>query len=184
LVLVEIVTGAMASSNSLSELQRNWLVFFVVLFPVLIFGFFCYMWRFQFWKLFRVSIIKNERTLIKIFEQMGAKPLPRLKQPWSNEEIWQADTLTGGVINQSTMHGLFVALQNKEPWHYCIGALLTWLRLPNMFGRFDVTGPQQLTSSCFPQVDPDIQVMNDPKTTAEGRDLQLERAIAELMKEN
>ena len=33
------------------------------------------------------------------------------------------------------------------------------------------------------QVDPDIQVMNDPKSTAEGRDLQLERAIAELMKE-
>jgi tricorn protease len=34
------------------------------------------------------------------------------------------------------------------------------------------------------QVDPDIQVMNDPKSTAEGRDLQLERAIQELMKEN
>lgn len=34
------------------------------------------------------------------------------------------------------------------------------------------------------QVDPDIQVMNDPKSTAQGRDLQLERAIAELMKEN
>jgi tricorn protease len=34
------------------------------------------------------------------------------------------------------------------------------------------------------QVDPDIQVMNDPKSTAEGRDLQLERAVAELMKEN
>ena len=33
------------------------------------------------------------------------------------------------------------------------------------------------------QVDPDIQVMNDPKSTAEGQDLQLERAIAELMKE-
>ena len=34
------------------------------------------------------------------------------------------------------------------------------------------------------QVDPDIQVMNDPKSTAEGRDLQLERAVAELMSEN
>jgi tricorn protease len=34
------------------------------------------------------------------------------------------------------------------------------------------------------QVDPDIQVMNDPRSTAEGRDLQLERAVAELMKEN
>ena len=34
------------------------------------------------------------------------------------------------------------------------------------------------------QVDPDIQVMNDPKSTAEGRDPQLERAVAELMKEN
>jgi tricorn protease len=33
-------------------------------------------------------------------------------------------------------------------------------------------------------VDPDIQVMNDPKSTAKGRDLQLERAVAELMKEN
>jgi tricorn protease len=32
------------------------------------------------------------------------------------------------------------------------------------------------------QVDPDIQVMNDPKSTAEGRDLQLERAVEELMK--
>ena len=34
------------------------------------------------------------------------------------------------------------------------------------------------------QVDPDIQVMNDPKSTAEGRDLQLERAIAELLNEH
>jgi Tol biopolymer transport system component/C-terminal processing protease CtpA/Prc len=34
------------------------------------------------------------------------------------------------------------------------------------------------------QVDPDIRVMNDPKSTGEGRDLQLERAVAELMKEN
>jgi tricorn protease len=34
------------------------------------------------------------------------------------------------------------------------------------------------------QVDPDIQVMNDPKSTAEGRDFQLERAVAELMREN
>jgi C-terminal processing protease CtpA/Prc len=34
------------------------------------------------------------------------------------------------------------------------------------------------------QVDPDIQVMNDPKSTAEGRDLQLERAVEELMRED
>ena len=34
------------------------------------------------------------------------------------------------------------------------------------------------------QVDPDIEVMNDPKSTAEGRDLQLERATTELMKEH
>jgi hypothetical protein len=34
------------------------------------------------------------------------------------------------------------------------------------------------------QVDPDIEVMNDPKSTAEGRDLQLERATTELIKEN
>ena|SRR5258707_7379471 len=34
------------------------------------------------------------------------------------------------------------------------------------------------------QVDPDIQVMNDPKSTAEGRDLQLEHAIAELLNEH
>jgi tricorn protease len=34
------------------------------------------------------------------------------------------------------------------------------------------------------QVDPDIQVMNDPKSTAEGRDPQLERAVAELLKES
>ena len=32
------------------------------------------------------------------------------------------------------------------------------------------------------EVKPDIQVMNDPKSTAEGRDLQLERAVAELLK--
>jgi tricorn protease len=32
------------------------------------------------------------------------------------------------------------------------------------------------------EVKPDIQVMNDPKSIAEGRDLQLERAVAELMK--
>lgn len=34
------------------------------------------------------------------------------------------------------------------------------------------------------QVEPDIQVMNDPKSVAEGRDLQIERAVGELMKEN
>jgi tricorn protease len=34
------------------------------------------------------------------------------------------------------------------------------------------------------QVDPDIQVMNDPKSTAEGRDPQLERTVAELLKES
>jgi tricorn protease len=33
------------------------------------------------------------------------------------------------------------------------------------------------------QVEPDIEVMNDPKSVAEGRDLQIERAVAELMKE-
>jgi tricorn protease len=34
------------------------------------------------------------------------------------------------------------------------------------------------------QVEPDIEVMNDPKSVAEGRDLQVERAVAELMKED
>ena len=34
------------------------------------------------------------------------------------------------------------------------------------------------------QVEPDIEVMNDPKSVGEGRDLQIERAVAELMKEN
>jgi tricorn protease len=34
------------------------------------------------------------------------------------------------------------------------------------------------------QVDPDIQVTNDPKSTAEGRDPQLERAVQELMSES
>jgi tricorn protease len=33
------------------------------------------------------------------------------------------------------------------------------------------------------QVEPDIEVMNDPKSVAEGRDPQLERAVGELMKE-
>jgi tricorn protease len=32
------------------------------------------------------------------------------------------------------------------------------------------------------EVKPDIQVMNDPKSTADGRDPQLERAVAELLK--
>jgi C-terminal processing protease CtpA/Prc len=31
------------------------------------------------------------------------------------------------------------------------------------------------------QVEPDIRVNNDPKSVAEGRDLQLERAVQELM---
>jgi tricorn protease len=34
------------------------------------------------------------------------------------------------------------------------------------------------------QVEPDIEVMNDPKSVAEGRDLQIESAVAELMKES
>ena len=34
------------------------------------------------------------------------------------------------------------------------------------------------------QVEPDIEVMNDPKSVAEGQDLQVERAVAELMKED
>jgi tricorn protease len=34
------------------------------------------------------------------------------------------------------------------------------------------------------QVEPDIEVMNDPKSVADGRDLQIERAVAELMKGN
>ena len=33
------------------------------------------------------------------------------------------------------------------------------------------------------QVEPDIEVMNDPKSVAEGRDLQIERSVAELMKQ-
>jgi C-terminal processing protease CtpA/Prc len=34
------------------------------------------------------------------------------------------------------------------------------------------------------QVEPDIRVMNDPKSTSEGRDPQLERAVAELLKQD
>ena len=34
------------------------------------------------------------------------------------------------------------------------------------------------------QVDPDIQVTNDPKSTAEGGDPQLERAVRELMSQS
>jgi tricorn protease len=34
------------------------------------------------------------------------------------------------------------------------------------------------------QVEPDIEVANDPKSVAEGRDLQIEAAVAELMKSN
>jgi tricorn protease len=34
------------------------------------------------------------------------------------------------------------------------------------------------------QVEPDIEIANDPKSVAEGRDLQIEAAVAELMKSN
>ena len=34
------------------------------------------------------------------------------------------------------------------------------------------------------QVEPDIEVMNDPRSVAEGRDLQIERSVAELTKNN
>jgi tricorn protease len=34
------------------------------------------------------------------------------------------------------------------------------------------------------QVEPDIEVMNDPRSVAEGRDLQIERSVTELTKDN
>ena len=46
-------------------------------------------------------------------------------------------------------------------------------------GRLDAEGHSMEKT----QVEPDIEVMNDPKSTAEGRDPQIERAVAELMKE-
>jgi C-terminal processing protease CtpA/Prc len=33
------------------------------------------------------------------------------------------------------------------------------------------------------QVEPDVKVRNDPKSVAEGRDLQLEKAVEVLMQE-
>jgi tricorn protease len=45
-------------------------------------------------------------------------------------------------------------------------------------GRLDEEGHSMEKT----QVEPDIEVMNDPKSVAEGRDLQIERAVAELMK--
>jgi tricorn protease len=45
-------------------------------------------------------------------------------------------------------------------------------------GRLDENGNSMEKT----EVEPDIEVMNDPKSVAEGRDLQIERAMAELMK--
>jgi Tol biopolymer transport system component/C-terminal processing protease CtpA/Prc len=47
-------------------------------------------------------------------------------------------------------------------------------------GRLDEEGHSMETT----QVEPDIQVPNDPKSVAEGRDPQIERAVTELMKED
>jgi Tol biopolymer transport system component/C-terminal processing protease CtpA/Prc len=66
------------------------------------------------------------------------------------------------------------------------GSFVWWETLQDptlFFGIPEVgleVGPGQFLERT--QVDPDIQVMNDPESTAEGRDPQLERAVAELLK--
>jgi len=68
------------------------------------------------------------------------------------------------------------------------GSFVWWetLQDPSLFFGIPEVGlqvePGQFLETV--QVDPDISVMNDPKSTAEGRDPQLERAVAELLKEN
>jgi tricorn protease len=68
------------------------------------------------------------------------------------------------------------------------GSFVWWetLQGPTLFFGIPEVGLQDEQGQFLEkvQVDPDIQVMNDPKSTAEGRDLQLERAVAELMSEN
>ncbi len=68
------------------------------------------------------------------------------------------------------------------------GSFVWWetLQDPTLFFGIPEVGLQDEQGQFLEkmQVDPDIQVMNDPKSTAEGRDLQLERAVAELMSEN
>lgn len=66
------------------------------------------------------------------------------------------------------------------------GTFVWWETLQDptlFFGMPEVgieVGPGQFLETA--QVDPDIRVMNDPESTAEGRDPQLERAVAELLK--
>lgn len=69
------------------------------------------------------------------------------------------------------------------------GQRLFWwetLQDPALFFGIPVVGLQDDQGQFLErtQVDPAIEVMNDPKSTAEGRDLQLERATTELIKEN
>jgi tricorn protease len=67
-------------------------------------------------------------------------------------------------------------------------AFVWWETLQDLslfFGMPEVgveVGPGQFLETA--QVDPDIRVMNDPESTAEGRDPQLERAVAALLKGN
>jgi tricorn protease len=66
------------------------------------------------------------------------------------------------------------------------GSFVWWETLQDLtlvFGMPEVglkVGPGQFLETA--QVDPDIRVMNDPESTAEGRDPQLEGAVAELLK--
>lgn len=68
------------------------------------------------------------------------------------------------------------------------GSFVWWetLQDPSLFFGIPEVGlevePGQFLETA--QVDPDIRVMNDPESTAEGHDPQLERAVAELLKEN
>jgi tricorn protease len=66
------------------------------------------------------------------------------------------------------------------------GSFVWWETLQDptlFFGIPEVgleVGPGQFLETA--QVEPDIRVMNDPESTAEGRDPQLERAVVELEK--
>jgi hypothetical protein len=68
------------------------------------------------------------------------------------------------------------------------GTAVWWetLQNPSLFFGIPEVGlqvaPGQFLETA--QVDPDISLINDPASTAQGRDLQLERAVAELLEEN
>ncbi|HET9373719.1 MAG TPA: S41 family peptidase [Chthoniobacterales bacterium] len=114
---------------------------------------------------------------------------------WAHDQKWQRPSAVLGCEGNYSDGMLF-------PWlykHFQIGKVVgmpipgtgtaVWWEFQQdptlMFGipevaMFDAEGNLMEKT----QVEPDIEVMNDPKSVAEGRDLQIERAVADLMKGN